>query len=285
MPYRSTSEYLIVHRWSSRLIVVTFLFSIILLPGITFAQKQVKNNAFQVGEQLIYTVGYSSMLGDFDAGTATVEVKESDCPVNAETRKCFHIVGTGRSNSIFDLFYKVRDRFESYIDPETMLPEKFVRHTREGDYHFDDEVLFDRNNLVARSSRKENQVPAGIHDIISAVYFMRTLSVKDFLPDSTYFINFYLDDSVYRSEIKYEGRGYLETEWGWIPCIKVKPMMATGEVFSKKYPMSVWITDDKNHIPLMAESEIIVGSVRMVLVDFKGLKNPFIKPVKRKHVK
>lgn len=268
--------------WSLPLI---FILMLILSSHFVFPQNTVENNTFQIGEKLVYSVGYSSLLGDFNAGTAIVEVKGSNCPGSSGSKPCFHIVGTGESNKVFDLFYKVRDHFETYIDSQDLLPVQFIRHTREGDYKFDDEVFFDRKNLVAKSSREEKQIPFDVHDIISAVYFMRTLSLDDFGPDSSYFISFFLDDSVYHSEIKYVGKGFLETKWGWLPCLKVKPMMATGEVFSKKYPMTVWITDDENHIPLMAESEIIVGSVMMLLVDYGGLKNPFIKPVKRKYVK
>jgi hypothetical protein len=262
-----------------------FIVFVLSISGKVFGQHLVKNNAFKAGEKLVYNVSYSSFLGNFDAGKATIEVKESNCPDSVGYRPCYYMVGSGKTNSLFDILYKVRDRFESYIDQKTLLPIKFIRKTQEGDYQFNDSVYFDRKEKVIKSRRAIKSAPQGAHDIISAVFFMRTLSLDDFLPDSSYLINFYLDDSVYFSEVKYVGRGLLKTEWGWLPCLKVKPMMATGEVFSKKYPMSVWITDDENHIPLMAESEIIVGSVRMILVDFKGLKNPFIKPVKRKNVK
>ena len=51
-------------------------------------------------------------------------------------------------------------------------------------------------------------------------------------------------------------------------------MMATGEVFDDPYPLSVWITDDKNHIPVLLESKIIVGSVKIELIKYSGLANP-----------
>ena len=51
-------------------------------------------------------------------------------------------------------------------------------------------------------------------------------------------------------------------------------MVVTGAVFSQPYPMDLWITDDKNHIPILAKSAVIVGSVKMELVKYKGLKNP-----------
>lgn len=262
------------------------IFIIVLIVDLDlFPQKIVENNAFQEEEQLIYKVSYTSAIGGFVAGTATVEVKACEDTTISNSSDFYHIVGIGETNNFFNIFYKVHDRFESVISKETLLPEKFIRRTREADYTYDDDVIFNREENLAISRRAEKPVPENVHDIISAVYFMRTLNLEDFRTDSTYLIDFFLDDSAYHSHIKYVGRGYLETEWGWLPCLKVMPMMVTGEVFSKKYPMFVWITDDENHIPLMAESEVIVGSVRMVLVDFKGLKNPFIKPVKRKHVK
>ena len=50
--------------------------------------------------------------------------------------------------------------------------------------------------------------------------------------------------------------------------------MAKGEVFDEDYPMTLWVSDDKNHIPLMLESEVIIGSVKIELIEYKNLNNP-----------
>jgi len=55
--------------------------------------------------------------------------------------------------------------------------------------------------------------------------------------------------------------------------------MATGEVFADKYPMYVWVTDDQNHIPVLASSKIIVGSIKIELSSYRNLKNPFLEPL------
>ena len=242
------------------------------------ATGQVENNAFKPGERLKYRVYYSHTLGEMDAGKAVVEVKTE----YLEDHPYFHFVGTGRTGGFFDVFFKVRDSFESYTDSSSLLPQKFIRNTREGNYTFDDTVEFFHEKGISRSIRKETPIPEKVYDIISAVYFMRTLDVEDFGEDSLYYLNFYLDDSVYNSAIRYQGKGIIETSWGWIPCLKVKPMLAVGEVFTNKYPMSVWISDDDNHIPILAESTVSVGSVKMELISYEGLKNPFIKPVSKK---
>jgi hypothetical protein len=51
-------------------------------------------------------------------------------------------------------------------------------------------------------------------------------------------------------------------------------MMATGNVFADAYPMYVWVTDDRNHLPILAETKVIVGSVKMELIEYRNLKNP-----------
>lgn len=65
----------------------------------------------------------------------------------------------------------------------------------------------------------------------------------------------------------------VETELGIFRCLTFKPMVATGDVFSNPYPMTLWITDDRNKIPVLAKSAVIVGSVKMELIRYWNLRN------------
>ncbi len=265
-------------------IFYTAFIGLVFLPFWLKAQKPIENNAFKAGEILKYRVYYSSSLGNLTAGEAVLEVDEWKESNSSDNRSFYHITGLGNSKGFFDWFYKVRDRFESHIDKETLLPYMFVRRTREGKYTYDDDVFFDRINKEARSRRAIKPIPEDVHDIISALYYLRALKIEDFGPDSTYGLNFYLDDSLYHTEIKYVSKGKMKTAWGWVDCLKFAPKVATGEIFSDEYPMSVWVTDDENHMPILAESKVVVGSVRMELVEFSGLKNKasFVSDKKKK---
>ncbi len=258
------------------------LFWALLSVGSLLAQDTVTNNAFKAGEHLEYRVYYHSSLGNLTAGEAIIDVKAHDGSPSGSNEPSYHIVGLGNSKGLFDLFFKVRDRFESYVNAQSLLPDYFVRRTREGKFKYDDEVNFDRNSGRAISRRAVKPITTDTHDLISALFFMRTLDVSDFDADSNFYLNFYLDDSLYRSVIKFKGRVYVSTKWGTLPCLEISPMMATGEVFSDKYPMTVWVTDDDNHLPVFAESAVIVGSVQMELKAFDHLKNPLIQPVDRR---
>ena len=57
-------------------------------------------------------------------------------------------------------------------------------------------------------------------------------------------------------------------------------MVLKGEVFNDPYPMNVWITDDKNHIPILASSKVLVGSVNLELVKYSGLASPLKSKIK-----
>ncbi len=57
------------------------------------------------------------------------------------------------------------------------------------------------------------------------------------------------------------------------------PQMIIGEVFTEEDGMQVWVSDDQNKIPLMIESPISVGSVKVILSKWTGLKYPLdLKP-------
>jgi hypothetical protein len=73
----------------------------------------------------------------------------------------------------------------------------------------------------------------------------------------------------------------IKTKWGKIPCLKIAPMMASGEVFSDSYPMHVYVSDDENHVPILAESKVVVGSVKMKLIEYDGLVSPLKIEIKK----
>ncbi len=263
---------------------VIFSFIIISINSL-YSQDTVVNTAFKVGEYLKFRVYYSSSLGNFTAGEAIITVENWKDTKQARTKDVYHITGIGNSKGMFNWFYKVRDKFESFVDKETLLPYAFVRNTREGKYKQYDRVIFDREKNEAITNKEEvTKITPDVHDFVSALYYMRTISISDFDADSMYYINFFLDDSVYTSAVKYNGTVDIDTKWGTVSCLKIAPMMASGEVFAEKYPMYVYVTDDESHLPVFAESAVIVGSVKMELIEFNNLYNStLLEPNKKKH--
>jgi len=259
-------------------VVILILFS----TNFLFSQDTVVNTAFRAGEYLKYRVYYSSSLGNLTAGEAILTVENWKNIHGKGAEDVYHITGIGNSKGMFNWFFKVRDKFESFVDKQTLLPYIFIRKTREGKYKQDSRVIFDREkNEAVTNSNPPKKVPPDIHDFVSALYYMRTIKVEDFDADSLYYINFFLDDSVYTSAIKYNGKENIKTKWGMVRCLKIAPMMASGEVFAEKYPMYVYVSDDESHVPVFAESEVVVGSVKMELIEYNNLTESMVMEPKK----
>jgi len=250
-----------------------FLILLISLSAVSQDIAKLKNEAYTYNEKLKYRVYYYSMItGKVTAGIATLEIANK--PAKVANRNTYHVEAIGKSKGLFNLFYKVHDRFETFIDEDSLVPLSFIRRTREGGYVVDDDVVFDHNNLTATSRQETKKIKPNTQDIISAFYYARTLDFANLKPGQNFPMVFYLDDSVYTSVIQYLGKETIEIDMGRFKCLKFKPMVVTGEAFSEPYPMTLWISDDKNRIPVLVESEIIIGSVKMEILKYSGLRNP-----------
>ncbi len=252
-------------------LLLFFLFPLFLFGQGNF--RSIENNTFQRGEFLKYRVFYDSWMTYWmTAGYGTMEIDPE--PVRINNRETYHITVEGKSSNVFSVFFKVRDKYETFIDAEGMMPLKFIRYTREGGYKKDDTVYFDHKSLKATSTRKVKEITRYAQDIVSAFYYVRTWDFDTAEVGDKYYVNFFLDDSLYRSEIIFLGRETIKTDFGKINCLRFKPLMAVGEVFTEPYPMEMWVTDDKNKIPVLMRSGVFIGSVKIELVEFRGLKWP-----------
>ncbi len=252
--------------------LISFIFVLLFSPCAVFSQslQPVVNDAFIPGERFTFAVYYDSYVtGRVTAGSASLDVSFQKKQIDG--RQVYHATGAGKSKGAFNLFFKVEDRFESFIDAEYMVPLLFKRKTREGDYRKEDEVRFNQFMGTASSRTINRQIPRGTQDFISAFYYARTLDLSKLRPGDYFPMSFFLDDSVYVTRIYFEGTETVTCEAGTFRCLKFKPMVATGNVFSQPYPMTVWVTDDKYRIPVLLKSAVVVGSVKMELTGYQGL--------------
>jgi hypothetical protein len=230
--------------------------------------KPVNKNAFQMGESLTYRLHY----GFVDAGRAVLEVKEED--KKFLNRSTYHVVGIGTSTGAFDWFFKVRDRYESFIDREALVPFVFLRNVDEGGYKIKQTYVYNHHKKEVITEGKKYTVPHGVQDMISAFYYARNLDFSGAKEGQVYSIPSFVDEEIWNLKIKFVGRENLKTDLGTIKCLKFRPIIQKGRVFKKEEDLNVWISDDGNHIPVRAQAEILVGSIKMDLLEYKGLANP-----------
>ncbi len=229
--------------------------------------RTVNNVAFKPGETLKFRIHY----GLISAGVATLEVK-SDVK-NFGGRDCYHFIGEGKSVGAFDWFFKVRDRYESVVDKQAMIPWMFTRRVNEGGYIINQNVTFNHYTDSVKSDKAVISVPDNTQDLISAFYFARTLDFANAKEGDIFEIPGYLDDAIFPMSVKYIGKEVVECDKGTFRCLKLRPMLQEGRVFKDQEDMTIWVSDDANKIPIRVQTKILVGSIKMDLVDYSNLAN------------
>ncbi len=239
---------------------------------ISFAQDK---SAFQEGEWFKFEMSYSNFL---KAGNATLEVKES----NINGKPVYHVVGKGWTTGAIKWFFKVKDRYESFIDKETGMPYKFIRKIDEGGHTKDIEIAFDHEKQQAFIDNKKHKTQKrvatekDVQDMVSAFYYLRnnydTESIRE---GEIVTLNMFFDEENYNFKLKFLGRETIETEFGKVKTLKFRPYVMAGRVFKEQESLTLWVSADNNKIPLKIKADLAVGSLQANLEAFKGLKHSF----------
>jgi hypothetical protein len=233
----------------------------------------VVNPVFKVGEQLNYRLKY----GFFTAAEADLKVEATD--KQFEGHPAYHIVADGKTAGAFDIMYKVRNRYESYVDEKTLQPYFYTENRHESNYKHTDNVTFDHNDDKISAAKGVYPFKGKVFDFLSAYYFSRNIDVSKIRIGQTFDLAYFLEDGVHSLSITYVGKEKVESELGTFNCLKFNPTIIPGRVFRKNSKLYLWITDDGNRIPIKAYVELVVGSVTMDLMSAKDLKYP-LNPLK-----
>lgn len=226
------------------------------------------NKAFGVGEKLRYRVTYGFM----DAGEAILEVKSTTKKGNG--REMLHMKGTGRTLGGFNAFFKVNDVYESYVDKQGVFPWLFVRRVDEGGYKLSQDYTFKHDKLkVNNGEGKEFSVPMAIQDMVSSFYYARTLDFKNMKVGDIVEFKCFMDDEIWPLKIKFVGDEVIHIRKGKFNCKKFVPVVQKGRYFECENDVNFWVTDDENRIPILVRAKIPVGTVKLHLVEWEGIKH------------
>lgn len=237
----------------------------------------IKEANFKSGEKLTYKIFYNWNFVWLSAGEMVFEVKDEGNE--------YHIEGTGYTYTSYEWFYKVRDKYHSYINKETLLPRLYVRDIHQGSYVHYEKIVFDQVNGKARSytgknmsslEMKEVSFQGAMYDLISVMYFLRNADIDKFKRDKLLPFNMLLDHQQYKLGLRYknEQSRFNVKEVGKFNVMSCIASAVSGHVFKEDAEMKLYIGNDKNNIPLMIESPLSVGSVKAVLKSQENLKYP-----------
>ncbi|MFQ5905395.1 MAG: DUF3108 domain-containing protein [bacterium] len=215
---------------------------------------------FSVGERLIFSVEY----GPISAGTASMEVRRV---VDVSGKPCYHIVSLETTNDFFSRFFRIRDRYDSYIDTLTLATVRFDKEIEEGRYKAKGHVVIDQDSLRAVYSDGDTvEVIPGAKDAIATLYYVRGLDIS---VGDTFQVSNHTDKENYMLEMTVPKALKVRTPLGTFDCIEVQPRLEGTKVFEGRKGLTVWFTDDEWKIPVLIRSRIMVGSIQAIIKEIE----------------
>lgn len=234
--------------------------------------RNINHNAFKAGEQLEYRLHY----GVINAGTAKLEVKSLGQKIAG--REVYHIVGSGKTKGAFDWVFKVRDRYETFLDVEGVFPWAFKRDVSEGGYKIKQNYKFAQaTNKVDNGEGESFEAPHGVQDMLSAFYYARAIDYSQAKIGEVFTIWSFVDDELWPLRIRFLGKDQIKVSGDKYSALKFCPVVQEGRLFENEDDVAVWISDDANKIPLLAQGKVLIGAVKMELTKATGLANPSAK--------
>ncbi|TFG44533.1 MAG: DUF3108 domain-containing protein [Bacteroidia bacterium] len=255
------------------------LLLILVVPSFLSGQEK----AYLPGEKVNYEIHYGVVQG----GIVTLELRTD----TFKGKEILHSVLLGKTTGIADAIFKVKDIYESYIEPESELPLLSVRNIREGRYTKYNEVLFDHNTrsdsaILTSDLTGVHITEKGIHDILSCFYYLRNHQLTryaDLKKGDMVTIMTWFTDELYTIRLRYLGIDEIKTKVGRMKCLKFNPVTEVGRLFKTQDDVSFWFTADKNFLPVRIRFEIFVGAFVAEIVNYEGLNYPL--EVKKKDSK
>lgn len=249
----------ILRRRTTGLLFPLLLISIpTLADAPAFVWRSRPNNAFQVGESILYVIKY----GVVPSGFATLEIPNAE-PVNG--RNAYHIVSRAKTNKGTGMFFKVRDVNESWMDIESLCSLRFFQHLQEGLHERETRTDYDHPNgkflfwkkRKGKESTNEGGMPPYVQDVLSSLYYIRSQELevgKDYALDAN------SGGKTWPLKVHVEKIQTIRVPAGKFECYKVEPILAGDGIFQQKGKLEVWLTRDERKIPVLMRSRVLVGA-------------------------
>lgn len=260
-----------------------------LLPLISYAQSGIlgeisKEKPFISGERLNFTVDYASGL--LTAAVADVNINVTHDVYNGT--QCYKIDAVGKTRPFFNIFFEMEDKYSSWLDVENLRPLRANSDLREGGFLYKTDFVYSWPSQIVNTTGvniKRNwryyhtlQLTKNSYDALSLFYNMRHVDASKLIPNQTFKMNLVLEDTVRNITATFLGREEKQIrELGRFRTLKFSCKFATSsdETFKDGAEFFIWISDDKNKIPIYLESPIRVGKVVVYLSSWSGLAHSF----------
>jgi len=244
------------------------------------------NNAFKAGEVIRYDISYQWGIIWVEAGDVFFSVQKA----NFAGGDVFHFYSYGKTKPFWDGMFKVRDEYQSYTDAKTFEPYYSTRKTLEGNFWANDKTTFDysTNKIYANTNNAERkkktdtlQMKPCTLDLLTAIYYARNIDFTKLSKKQTFPFTVVIDNGIFELYGRYLGQEELILpNKKKFKTLKFSALLIEGTIFKGGEDMTVWVSDDPNHVPLLVDAKILIGSVKAYMTSYSGLKYPLSSEIK-----
>lgn len=201
----------------------------------------------------------------FGAGVAHMTVAE----VPGAPKPTWRATVTANSTGMVTRLYKVEDIYRSTFYADTYCSQQLEKVTHEGNRHRDIKIDFDtprrmavvremdtaKNRLVRQA---ENPVPACAFDVVSGLYYLRSLKLEVGKP-----FQIPLNDGGHTIliDVEVQAKEEIKTPAGVFKTIRIEPLVFGGTLFKKSGRMQIWLTDDDKHRLVQLKARLFFGNI------------------------
>ena len=207
---------------------------------------------FVVGEKLTYNL----RVGKLGKGTAVAEIKGTE---TVRGREVYHSVFQVNGSL---MFFKVKDYYESWFDPRSMVSVRYYQNIDQGSYerlrkyeiYADRGIYVDSSKTPPELATVEKPLDDG-----SFLYFLRTVPLE---VGKTYSFNRYFKPDRNPVTITVVRRERITVPAGEFDAVVLQPKIKAKGIFSESSNAEVWIADDGTRMMLQMRTRLpVVGAV------------------------
>ncbi len=240
-----------------------------LCPLFTVNGQTIKSN-----EKLVY-VGSYNMSGLM---TQLAQVTMSTENVNTAKNTYLHLSCELSTYSKWDSFFKIRDLYESYVNPTNLKPSLYKRSIDEGGWTKKEKYVFKGTTVSSTSKRKNDPetkktftIGNSTQDVISLLYKVRTMDLTKMTEGQTQSLMIVFDEKQIPVTLKYMGKETVSAgNLGKKECYKLS-IGAKTDALKGKDKNLIWLTADAKKVPVLLKFSIPVGTGQLALTSASGL--------------
>jgi hypothetical protein len=230
--------------------------------------------AIKSGEKLVFTGSYN-MSGLM---TQLAQVTMSTETLATAKNSYLHLSCELSTYSKWDSFFKIRDIYESYVNPQTLRPSLYKRSIDEGGWTKKEKYAF-KGNTVNSTAKKRNKpethktftIGASTQDVISMFYKVRTVDFSKFKEGQTQTLMIVFDEKQVPVTLKYMGKETVSAgNLGKKECYKISIGAKTDALRGKDKNL-IWLTADAKKVPTLLKFSIPVGTGQLALTSASGI--------------